>query len=228
MTTQTIQIGGRKCMAYMADQPELLLVQPVDYNDMEVLDNEVAIIESQTMKPFSLVTFEVKDWFGELTPWPAPAVFGNIPFGDGAENTLSFITDVLLPELRKRQIYDEETMKSLIGGYSLAGFFALWACYQSQMFHSVAAVSPSVWYPDWIRYAENHKPMSSSVYLSLGDKEEKARNPVMAQVGDCIRRQHEMLVDQGVNTILEWNKGNHFQHTGERTAKGFAWLLNQM
>lgn len=215
-------------MAYMADQPELLLVQPVDYNDMEVLDNEVAIIESQTMKPFSLVTFEVKDWFGELTPWPAPAVFGNIPFGDGAENTLSFITDVLLPELRKRQIYDEETMKSLIGGYSLAGFFALWACYQSQMFHSVAAVSPSVWYPDWIRYAENHKPMSSSVYLSLGDKEEKARNPVMAQVGDCIRRQHEMLVDQGVNTILEWNKGNHFQHTGERTAKGFAWLLNQM
>ena len=228
MTTQTIQIGGRKCITYMADQPELLLVQPVDYNDMEVLDNEVAIIESQTMKPFSLVTFEVKDWFGELTPWPAPAVFGNIPFGDGAENTLSFITDVLLPELRKRQIYDEETMKSLIGGYSLAGLFALWACYQSQMFHGVAAVSPSVWYPDWIRYAENHKPMSSSVYLSLGDKEEKARNPVMAQVGDCIRKQHEMLVGQGVNTILEWNKGNHFQHTGERTAKGFAWLLNQM
>jgi len=228
MTTQTIQIGGRKCMAYMADQPELLLVQPVDYNDMEVLDNEVAIIESQTMKPFSLVTFEVKDWFGELTPWPAPAVFGNIPFGDGAENTLSFITDVLLPELRKRQIYDEETMKSLIGGYSLAGFFALWACYQSQIFYGVAAVSPSVWYPDWIRYAENHKPMSSSVYLSLGDKEEKARNPVMAQVGDCIRKQYELLVGQGVNTILEWNKGNHFQHTDERTAKGFAWLLNQM
>ncbi len=228
MTTQTIQIGGRKCMAYMVDQPELLLVQPVDYNDMEVLDNEVAIIESQATKPFALVTFEVKDWFGELTPWPAPAVFGNIPFGDGAENTLSFITDVLLPELRKRQIYDEETMKSLIGGYSLAGFFALWACYQSQMFHGVAAVSPSVWYPDWIRYAENHKPMSSSVYLSLGDKEKKARNPVMAQVGDCIRKQYELLVDQGVNTILEWNKGNHFQHTDERTAKGFAWLLNQM
>ena len=215
-------------MAYMADQPELLLVQPVDYNDMEVLDNEVPIIESQTTKPFSLVTFEVKDWFGKLTPWPAPAVFGNIPFGDGAENTLSFIADVLLPELRKRQIYDEETMKSLIGGYSLAGFFALWSCYQSQMFHGVAAVSPSVWYPDWIRYAENHKPMSSSVYLSLGDKEEKARNPVMAQVGDCIRKQYELLVGQGVNTILEWNKGNHFQHTGERTAKGFAWLLNQM
>ena len=215
-------------MAYMADQPELFLVQPVDYNDMEVLDNEVAIIESQTMKTFSLVTFEVKDWFGELTPWPAPAVFGNIPFGDGAENTLSFITDVLLPELRKRQIYDEETMKSLIGGYSLAGFFALWACYQSQIFHGVAALSPSVWYPDWIRYAENHKPISSSVYLSLGDKEEKARNPVMAQVGDCIRKQYELLVGQGVNTILEWNKGNHFQHTGERTAKGFAWLINQI
>ena len=228
MNKETIRIEDRKCVVYKTGQPELLLLQPIDNYNMEALDNEVAIIESQTMKPFVLVALEVKDWFGELTPWTAPAVYGNVPFGDGAEKTLSFITDVLIPELQKRQIFDAVTMKCLIGGYSLAGFFALWACYETSMFHGIAAVSPSVWYPDWIRYAENHKPLTSSVYLSLGDKEEKTKNPVMARVGECIRRQHELLAAQGRNTILECNKGNHFQHVEERTAKGFAWLMNHI
>ena len=64
-------------------------------------------------------------------------------------------------------------------------------------------------------------------YLFAGDKEEKARNPVMAQVGNCIRKQYELLSEQGISTILEWNPGNHFQHSDERTAKGFAWIINQ-
>lgn len=29
------------------------------------------------------------------------------------------------------------------------------------------------------------------------------------------------------NHILEWNKGNHFKNTIERTARGFVWLLNE-
>ena len=231
MKKETIQIEDRKCVVYRAGQPgqsEQLLVQPIDSHDLEVLDEEVAIIESQTTKPFVLVAFEVKDWFCELTPWAAPAVFGNTPFGDGAENTLSFVKDVLLHDLQKRQLFEAETMKCLIGGYSLAGFFALWSSFQTPLFHGIAAVSPSVWYPDWIGYAVTHKPKASFVYLSLGDKEEKTKNPIMAQVGECIRRLHELLATQGINTILEWNKGNHFQHTGERTANGFAWLMNQI
>lgn len=227
MKKETIQIADRKCVVYKVEQPELLLLQPIDNHDLEVMDNEVAVIESLSTKPFVLVAFEVKDWFGELTPWAAPAVFGNTPFGDGAEHTLSFVTDTLMPELQNKLIFDTDAMKCLLGGYSLAGFFALWACYHSPMFHGIAAVSPSVWYPDWMNYAQAHKPMTSSVYLSLGDKEERARNPVMARVGECIRKQHELLVTQGIDAILEWNKGNHFQHTDERTAKGFAWLMSQ-
>lgn len=224
----TIQIEDRKCVVYGSDQPEYLLIQPVDNHDMNAMDNEVSILRSQTMNPFVMAAFEVKDWFGELTPWAAPAVFGNTPFGDGAENTLSFVKDILLPELQTRQIYDADTMKCLLGGYSLAGFFALWSCYQTSMFHGIAAVSPSVWYPDWMSYAASRKALTPSVYLSLGDKEEKTKNPVMTRVGECIRSQHELLATQGINTILEWNHGNHFQHTDERTAKGFAWLMNQI
>ena len=225
---ETIRIEGRECVVYKAGLPELLLIQPIDNHDLEVLDNEVAIMESQTMKPFVLVAFEVRDWQSELTPWSSPAVFGGIPFGNGAEYTLSFIKDVLMPELQKRQIYNADTMKCLLGGYSLAGLFSLWSCYQTNQFHGIAAVSPSVWYPDWVSYAESHKPMTSSVYLSLGDKEERTRNLVMARVGESIRIQNKLLVAQGLNTILEWNQGNHFQHSDERMAKGFAWLINQI
>ena len=62
-----------------------------------------------------------------------------------------------------------------------------------------------------------------AVYLSLGDKEEKARNPVMASVGACIREASEVLKNKEVNTILEWNPGNHFKDADIRTARAFAW-----
>ena len=41
---------------------------------------------------------------------------------------------------------------------------------------------------------KEHDVRTDSVYLSLGDREEKTRNPVMATVGDCIREGHELLL----------------------------------
>ena len=67
---------------------------------------------------------------------------------------------------------------------------------------------------------------TDTVYLSLGDKEDKARNPVMATVGNRIREAQSLLKERGVNCILEWNKGNHFKDADIRTAKAFAWVLN--
>ena len=66
---------------------------------------------------------------------------------------------------------------------------------------------------------------TDSVYLSLGDKEEKTRNPVMAAVGDRIRETCEVLRGKGINTVLEWNQGNHFKDADIRTAKAFAWVI---
>ena len=222
------QIDDRNCTVYQSEQAECLLFQPVDEHDLEVLDNEVTMIHSLTDKSFTLVAFEIKDWQNELTPWPAPPVFGKIPFGDGAVTTLSFVLEKLIPQLAQKGFYSKDTMRCLLGGYSLAGFFALWAGYQTKVFDGIAAASPSVWYPQWIDYADNHKPIVADIYLSLGDKEEKTKNPVMKQVGNCIRRQQELLVSQRINTVLEWNPGNHFQHSDERIAKGFAWLINQI
>ncbi len=215
--------AGRECFLYIHSDAEYLLIQPIDEHDLEVLDQEVEAIRTLSDKPFSLVAFKIEDWIQELSPWPAPPVFGKIPFGDGAGETLSYILDQLLPALQKQAM---NTSHCLLGGYSLAGLFSLWSSYQTVRFEGIVAASPSVWFPQWIEYATAQKPFTNAIYLSLGDKEEKARNQLMAQVGNAIRRQHEILTTQSINTTLEWNPGNHFADSDKRTAKGFAWLLN--
>lgn len=222
MTKNEISLNGRGCFLYRDEAATHLLIQPIDEHDLEVLDQEVEAIRNLSDKPFSLVAFMIEDWNQELTPWAAPPVFGKIPFGNGAEKTLEFITSQLLPEVK------DNIPHLILGGYSLAGLFALWAGYQTDQFEGIVAASPSVWYPQWIDYAAEKSPLVQSVYLSLGDKEEKAKNQVMAQVGNAIRKQHELLNGQKVNTTLEWNVGNHFVDSEKRTAKGFAWVLNNI
>ena len=216
-----ISIDGRLCFLYQDEAATHLLIQPIDEHDLELLDQEIEAIKKMSDKPFSLVAFMIKDWNQELTPWAAPAVFGKVPFGSGAEKTLEFITSRLLPEVQ------ENIPHLILGGYSLAGLFALWVGYQTDKFDGIVAASPSVWFPKWIEYATDNKPLAKSIYLSLGDKEEKAKNPVMAQVGNAIRRQNELLTGQMDNTILEWNPGNHFVDSDKRTAKGFAWVMDK-
>ena len=218
------QVGGKTCYIYDCGSADVLLIQPVDDHDIEVLDSEVGEIKRLSGRDFTLAAFKVDDWNADLSPWEAPPVFGNESFGEGAEETLKYVTDLLIPAL----ISDKE-VRIYIGGYSLAGFFALWAAYQTDMFSGAAAVSPSVWFPGWIEYAGSNAIKAGKVYLSLGDKEEKTRNPVMRTVGDNIRRQHELLQADPVcgKCTLEMNQGNHFKEPDIRTARGFAWLLNE-
>ena len=68
---------------------------------------------------------------------------------------------------------------------------------------------------------------ADAVYLSLGDREERTRNPVMSQVGAAIREAQNLLTALGIDCELEWNKGNHFKEPDLRTAKAFAWLMNR-
>jgi hypothetical protein len=194
-----------------------VLVQPVDGHDLEVIENEIAMIKEKTGGTFLLVVFQVDNWNSDLSPWKAPAVFGNEDFGEGAGDTLAQILD-----------YCTDKSKSYyIGGYSLAGLLALWAVYQTDLFKGVAAVSPSMWFPGFDNYMKEHDIKCKNVYLSLGNKEEKARNPVMATVGDKIRAAQAFLNEKEVNCTLEWNEGNHFRDPDLRCAKGFSWILKQ-
>lgn len=197
---------------------EWTLIQPVDNHDRDLLPQE--IIQIRDLCPetsFAVIPVHV-NWFQELSPWTAPAVFkGQSDFGSGAAETLEQIIKEIVPMASGRKI---------LGGYSLAGFFALWAGYQTDSFDGIVAASPSVWYPGWDAYAEKNTCLAPMVYLSLGKQEEVTRNPVMRTVGDRIREQYRLLKEQNVQTILEWNQGNHFREPDRRTAVGFAWIMN--
>ena len=197
-------------------EAEIVLIQPVDDHDLEGIKNEVEYISQNCDKQFRLVAFKVDDWNKDLSPWNAPAVFGNEDFGNGARETLGKILDIC-----------NDTGKTYyIGGYSLAGLFALWAVYETDVFKAAAAVSPSMWFPGFADYMKDNKIKADKVYLSLGNREEKTRNPVMSTVGDRIREAYDLLKQKGVNCTLEWNEGNHFREPDIRTAKGFIWILN--
>ena len=71
----------------------------------------------------------------------------------------------------------------------------------------------------------NNTPLSNTIYLSLGDTEEKTKNKVMSAVGDNIRKQEQLLKNNNINTILEWNKGGHFGNSDIRVAKAFVWCI---
>ena len=192
-----------------------VLLQPVDEHDLSLIEQEVAFIGSNTNENFHVTAFLVDDWNRDLSPWQAPAVFGKEDFGDGARQTLQEIL----------KYCEEDSRKYYIGGYSLAGLFSLWAVCQTDRFCGAAAASPSVWFPGFTDYLRDHRVQSKSVYLSLGNKEERSRNAVLAAVGDRIRETYEILRNQEIPCTLEWNEGNHFRDSELRTAKAFSWVL---
>ena len=228
MKKNEMMICGKKCILYLNEDTEYILIQPVDENDISVLDNEVKHIEENTDRNFSFVAFKIEDWNSELTPWEMPLLRGKGNFGDGATRTLEFIKNDLIPALSECINTGNNEIKYILGGYSLAGLFSLWSGYQTDIFEGIAAVSPSVWYKKWIEYVEAEKPLSEKIYLSLGDTEEKTKHQILSKIGDNIRKQHEILEkSENVKTVLEWNEGNHFKNPDIRTAKGFLWVMNK-
>ena len=198
-----------------ASEADIVLIQPVDVRELPGMEQELAVIRENVKEDFRMIALCVEDWNCDLSPWPAPPVFGSEGFSGGAERTLA---EVL-------KLCKDKEKRCYLGGYSLAGLFALWAGCQSDAFAGIAAASPSVWYPGFVEYLKLNEFHSDSVYLSLGDREEKTRNPVMGTVGARIRETHELLKERGIRCTLEWNPGGHFKDAELRTAKAFSRVI---
>ena len=226
MTAKELAVQGRRITLWGDTASPRVFIQPVDQSDLEAMEGQCQALATLCgHRDWCIAALSMEDWNRELTPWTNPPVFGKTGFGDGAGDTLSLICTALLPALEDE--FPVRDRKIYLCGYSLAGLFALWSGYQTTRFAGIAAVSPSVWYPGWIDYAREHPCMAQRVYLSLGDREEKAKNKVMATVGKAIRLEHRLLTEQGVDAALEWNSGNHFVDSDRRMALGLAWLLEK-
>lgn len=169
-----------------------------------------------------MISVSIHDWQGELSPWSAPAIFGKHDF---AGNAAKFLAEL---EGFWKWFKDEHNIESsqmYLCGYSLAGLFTLWASSQTNLFTKIAAVSPSVWYFNFVEYMQRNPIQTREVYMSLGDKEANAKNKVMATVKDCFEAVIQILQKQNISLTYEYNPGNHFQDVELRMMKGIQQLL---
>lgn len=177
--------------------------------------------------PVPWAAVEGFSWNEALSPWPGKGVFRlGGDFTGGADSFLTRVKGELLP-LAEEALSLRSPQRAVIG-YSLAGLFALYTLYRTDLFSMAASVSGSLWYEGFTAFAEK-TPFAAApmgVYLSLGEREPLARNPRLRAVGAETEHMAALLRDRGVPTVLEWNSGNHFVNTEVRLAAAIRWLYS--
>ena len=164
------------------------------------------------------------DWNRELSPWKAPKAFrGGEDFGGQGPTLLDTLTQQIIP-LTENHLGYAPGFRG-IAGYSLAGLFALWAVYQTDLFDRAASISGSLWFDGFLEFMKSNTPKAKFVYLSLGDKEKLAKNPRLAAVEDCTRQTAELLGAHNIPVAFEMNRGGHFQDIPARIARGISSLV---
>ena len=148
---------------------------------------------------FCLAALPVTEWENELSPWKAEKVFrGGRDFGDGADGTIRELEREIVPELKRALSFRD--MPSIIAGYSLAGLFAVYALYRTDIFSGAVSASGSLWFPGFLDYDASHAMprIPGRVYLFLGDREKNTKNPVMRWVEENTAALHERFCAEGI------------------------------
>lgn len=167
---------------------------------------------------YRLVTYEVADWSAQFSPWPDWRLPDEVT-GKGRE-TVAFLKDELIPGVHNR--YGD--CKIYLLGYSMAGLFSLWAAYQLENIAGVASCSGSLWYPDFVKYVQEHELADDmNIYISLGGKESKTKDLFMQIVDEATNDVVKHLKEHH-NVKYEMNPGGHFSNIDKRIAKAVRWI----
>ena len=181
-------------------------------------------------KEFILVSISNLDWNNEMTPWYSKKInkYGEEFLGK-ADEYIQVLLDEIIPKIKK---YIEENLKVkiknyTIAGYSLAGLFAIYASYKTNIFSKIVSASGSLWFPKFVDFVKENKISSNveKIYFSLGNKESKVKNQILANVEKNTKEIEEIYKKQGIKTIYVENEGNHFKDASLRLAKGIKWIL---
>ena len=178
--------------------------------------------------PFTLVAIGDLDWNHDMVPWDSPPAFKNsAPCTGGADDYLRFLIEEIIPTAEK-ETKGVPCWRG-IAGYSLAGLFALYAIYRTDLFSRVGSMSGSLWFPGIKEYIFSHEPTRrpDCMYFSLGDRESKTRNPVLRRVQQNTEEIQAFYQAKEIDTVFQLNRGNHYDHAAERTAVSIAWILSR-
>ena len=183
-------------------------------------------LKGMTDKKICLAVISDIDWNKEMSPWEClPFRKNDSPFTGGADDYLQKLVHEIIPAIKGELKSEPEEI--VIAGYSLAGLFAVYSLYKTDIFSAAVSASGSMWFPDFKEYTEVNefcrKP--GKVYFSLGDKEAKTKNLLLAKVERNTTDIYKRYKSLGIDTIFEMNPGNHFRDADLRLAKGIAWIL---
>lgn len=195
---------------------------------LEEGDGIYKILSKMGCEKFTLVAVSSLDWDNDMSPWDIPPIAkGDTPCTGGADEYLGFLINKILPKV-EGYIQGGISWRA-ITGYSLAGLFAVYSMYRTNVFARAASISGSLWFPDFKEYVFLHEMMvrPDCIYLSLGDMECKTKNPYLKTVQENTQTIYDFYKSKGIDTMFQLNKGNHFKNIAERTALGIKWILEK-
>ena len=221
---ERFQAGGKEISLYISDKRDcpLIVLNTFEGGGAPVLEEARKLGGSD----FSLLSVGGLDWNRDMSPWEcAPVMAQDEGYAGGADSYLSLLLEEILPEGLKR--LPESPSWTGIAGYSLAGLFALYALYRTDTFARAASMSGSLWFPGFGDFVRSHdmKRAPEKLYLSLGDKEAKTRNPYLKTVQENTEAAVQLYRDRGLDVTWELNPGNHFRDAELRSAKGILGIL---
>lgn len=173
--------------------------------------------------PVNVVAISGMKWNDMLTPWKAPALNLKEPdFKGKAKDFLaSLLGDVFVNTEQSLRLTHP---KRHLVGVSLAGLFAVWASTVTDKFQSIASISGSFWYNGFVEWLKEQELHAEMYFLSLGDKESKAKNERLASVGSCTEAVLEIIKDKNKEVTFVTDEGNHFEFFRERLEKALEYF----
>ena len=171
--------------------------------------------------PVNIVAISGMKWNDDLTPWKAPALNPKEEdFKGRAKNFLSSLLSDLF--INTEQSLRLNHPKRHLIGISLSGLFALWASTETNKFNSVASISGSLWYDGFVEWFKEQELLADRYFLSLGDKEVKAKNERLASIGTCTESILQIIQDKSKEVTFISDEGNHFEFFRERLEKAIS------
>ena len=171
--------------------------------------------------PVNIVAISGMKWNDDLTPWKAPALNPKEEdFKGRAKNFLSSLLSDLF--INTEQSLRLNHPKRHLIGISLSGLFALWASTETNKFNSVASISGSLWFDGFVEWFKEQELLADRYFLSLGDKEVKAKNERLASIGTCTESILQIIQDKSKEVTFVTDEGNHFEFFKERLEKAIS------
>ncbi len=177
---------------------------------------------------FTLVAVSGLCWEHDMAPWDIPPVFqGDTRCTGGADDYLELLTGEIVPGA-EREVPGKALWRG-IAGYSLAGLFAVYSLYRTDVFQRAASMSGSLWFSGFREYVFSHdmKRKPECIYFSLGDRESRTGNPYLKVVGEHTEEIRNFYGEKGIDTVFKSNPGGHGKNTVKRTAAGIRWILKR-